>query len=227
MTKLQVQVPSNNHKLNLNSNIEDKSARDNSDDTSNSSYRNNNNHPCEPSDFGINSDCKLVHNPGGNDINTKDGSTHNVGDSAFYTTVTDTHHSWDCDRDKTVFTASDVDPVPTPDFAQAIPVPDVTSLCSADNLPPPDVVQRLRSLRHLAHPLDFDKTRHITSDTTLHPAGPAFRHQRPTPPAATATAATATAASLLVSALAISYLSTPHAPPPALASSLLTSRQFT
>jgi len=74
---------------------------------------------------------------------SKDGSLRNDGDSNSTTTSSgnvsnpaNTHRSHGRDRDKTVVTASDVDPVPPIDIVRATrPVPDVTTPRSTGNLP--------------------------------------------------------------------------------------------
>ena len=88
-----------------------------------------------------------------------------------------THYSHD--RGKTVFTSSDVDPVPAIDFVQATrPVPDVTTPCFfTDNLPAilhADSAPCSLSLQRLAHSLGFDHARAGTSDGVRTPA-PAAR----------------------------------------------------
>ena len=126
-TKLQVQVPSKHHNHNLNSDIEDKTARDNDDvavaSDRYSCNRNCDNCPSEPSDsdFGISDDCKLVHDPGGNDINTKDTSTRGDSDSTSTSTSTIISNEprtadacsfgRDCDKTISSESPSDVDPV--------------------------------------------------------------------------------------------------------------------
>jgi len=73
----------------------------------------------------------------GSILKIKDGSPRNDGDSRSSSTSSgnvpcpaDTHHGHGRNRDKTVFTASGVDPVPPIDFVQATrPVPDVTTPC--------------------------------------------------------------------------------------------------
>jgi hypothetical protein len=62
-----------------------------------------------------------VHDPGGNSLNTKEGSTHDDGDGISTSSsdidascAADTHHNFD--RDKAIFTVSDVGPFHSPDF---------------------------------------------------------------------------------------------------------------
>jgi len=121
---LQVQVPSKHHNHNLNSDIEDKAARDNDDAGNSDSYscnRNRNNYPSEPSDsdFGISDDCKFVHDPGVNDINTKDTSTSQRSQHAADSTIisneprtADAYCSFgrDCDKIISSESPSDFDP---------------------------------------------------------------------------------------------------------------------
>lgn len=139
ITKLeQAQVLRNNHK-NPDNSIEGNPMHDDSDSTSSNR---NHNRPCNLKDFSFIDDRKFMHDPGRNNVNVKDGSwrsdsnsTSTSSDSASCTTATDTHHSYDCDCHKTIASPSDADTVPFIDFVQAIPVPDVTSLCSTDNPP--------------------------------------------------------------------------------------------
>ena len=82
-------------------------------------------HPHNPTSISNGSKCKLVYDPGGNSLNTKDGAprddggvTSNNNSSGIVSRTADTHYSFDRDRDKTVFTAADVDPVLDTDAAQ-------------------------------------------------------------------------------------------------------------
>ena len=169
--KPQVQVPyDNNHNPN---NIKGNPTRNNSN-SNHSSIRNCNNHPGKPSDFSTSDNCKFMYDLGGSTLHPKDGSTRNVSDStsssssdsAPCTTATDTHHSRNCDHDKTVLMASNINSMAPIDFAQAIPVGDIFSLHLTNNLPTIllcnsthiDIAQHLPSYQRPAHPLNFDGT---------------------------------------------------------------------
>ena len=176
MTKPEpAQVPSNNHNHPDNSDIKGKTAHSNDDSTENNDNSTEGKHPRDNSDdigiidnkandIGTNDNRKFVHDPGGKDINIEDGSTCDIGDSTGSSTndapcAADTHRSYDRNRDKT---SSSFPDVPTRDFVQAIPVPDVTSQHATDNPPtilPADAAQCLLSSQRLAHPFDFDCTR--------------------------------------------------------------------
>jgi len=116
-----VQVPSKHYNHNLNGDIEDRTVRDNNNDACNSDScnHNRNNCPSETSDldFGISDDCKLVHDPGGNDINTKDTSTsQHAADSTIISIeprTADAYCSFDRDCDKIISSESPSDFDPT------------------------------------------------------------------------------------------------------------------
>jgi len=103
-----VQIPSDNHSHpNI---IESKPA------CSDSSKCNYSNHSCNLKDLGINNNRKSVYDPGSNNINVKDGSRHDDGDSTSTssdsvscTTAANTHHSPDHDHNKTIASPSDAD----------------------------------------------------------------------------------------------------------------------
>ena len=109
----QTQIPSDNHNPDS---IEGKPACDNSDstdDTNHSSIRDRDNHPGKPSNFSTSNDCQFVYDPGRSILNSKDGSTRDVGDStssssdsASCTTATDTLHG--CDRDRSDVMVSNI-----------------------------------------------------------------------------------------------------------------------
>jgi len=174
ITKLeQAQV----HYINYNSpsdDIEDKTAHNNSNHSSDNYHGNcnsSNSSNCN-CNFGPGNDPKLVYDPGGYTLKSKDDSMHdnstdttNSSSNMSHATDTGIHYSLDHDRDKTLFTASDTDADPPIDFMQDTGrVPDVTSLHPTDNLPTllhrdskgTDTVQRSLSPQHLALPLNFD-----------------------------------------------------------------------
>ena len=155
ITKLeQVQVLHNNYKY-PNNRIKSNPTHDDSDSTSSNC---NHNRPCNLKDFSFINDHKFMHDPGRNNVNVKDGSwcsnsnsnsSSSSSNSTSCTTMTNTHHSYNCDCDKTIATPSNTDTVPLIGFVQAIPVPDITSLCSTNNppsIPPANAAQH----HHLA-----------------------------------------------------------------------------
>ena len=172
-----MQAPGNKH--NYPDDIEDKPARDDcTGDTVHISSVHD--HSREPSNFGTSSNSKFVYDPGGNDLDTKDGLIRDDSDSASSSNVShtaDTHCNFDRDRDKTIASPSDANAVPSIDLAQAIPIPDITSPRPTNNLPTIlhrdstyiDAAQHPPSLHHLADPLDSDHTQASILDTTSTP----------------------------------------------------------
>ena len=137
----------------------------NTDDSNHSSG--DRHHTYDTKGVSTSDDHILVYDPGGNDINTRVGSMRDNGDSSSSSSdsapcTSDAYHIPDRGRDKTPFTASDVDPVLN--FMQ--------DDCSVSSIAPPptdnspailqadskriDATQHPPSLQHLAHPLDFD-----------------------------------------------------------------------
>jgi len=116
---------------NNDSSIEGKPARDDIGVINDGSNRNRNRstHPCNLKDFGISDDRKFVHDPGGNNLNTKDDLTHVDDDNSPASSISnkpciaDAQCSDDCDRDKTIPSGSPFD-------ANAIPVKASTGLDS-------------------------------------------------------------------------------------------------
>ena len=164
------QVPHNNHN-NSSEDTEGKPARDNSDDITDIINRNSNRscntHPLKPSNFGANNNGKFVYDPGGHTPNSEDGSMHDVDDSAYGTTATNTHRSHDCDHDKTIVSPSDADAVSPIDFAQATcPVLGITSQPSADSRCA-DAMPRPCSLQCQAHTPAFNSTRTADADAVI------------------------------------------------------------
>jgi len=120
------------------------------------------------------SKCKLVHDPGGKDLNIKDGTS--CDDDVPYTA--DTHLS--CDHNETISTASNIKPIL--EFVQGKlgnhtdPRANDTSSHPTDNIPDilhadarcADVVQSLplQCPTLATHPSDFDHTRDIID---MHP----------------------------------------------------------
>ena len=169
-------VPSNNHNSDS---IEDKPARDNSDDIGIiDSNCNNYNHPGKPSDFSTNDNSKFVYNLGGNRIDTKDDPMRVDNDDSPASSISnepctaDAYCSDNRNRDKATFSPFDADTVPPIEFAQATPVPNIRSPHSTDNasaILPGDATQCHRSPQQLQHPLDSDHTQANASDIASTP----------------------------------------------------------
>ena len=185
--KLQTQAPRNSHD-NPDGDIKDRTPCDN--DTSNLDHSSSDHsHLCKPSNSSTNDDGKLMYDPGGSILNTKDSSRRDDGDGTSTSISTnivscamDTHHSDDRNRDKTIFTTSDADPLPSIDFVQSTsPVPNDITLRSKADFPAilhnSSIDTNGPPLRHTAHHLDFDHTQSIvvpTSLTTYSPPAPHF-----------------------------------------------------
>jgi hypothetical protein len=173
-----VQVPHNNRN-NPDNSTEGNTADTNSERTGNSDHSSDcSNHPCNL-DFGVSNDSKFVYDPGGNTFDTEDGSARDDGDSTSSSSDdvpcnADAYRSLDHDRDKSILTASDVDPFLPLDFVQVTRPVDAPH--SATNLPTillanskrVDTAQRAFP-HHLVLPLDLGHTAPVFTRTPLDP----------------------------------------------------------